>query len=252
MHAPSAILTGAGSGIGQAAAVALAAAGFRLVLVGRRAEALRATAAALPAGAEAIIHPADLTEPGAAAGVIAAAEARFGGVDALINNAGTGDLIPLEKTTPADVERAWRVNTFAPAALILAAWPALARRKGRIINVSSMASFDPFPGFFAYASSKAGVDMLTISAAKEGAAAGIKAFSVNPGAVETPMLRKSFSEQTLPRDQTLKPEDVAGVIVQLAIGSMDDRNGQRVPVLSAAARAWYDQWAPQQRLPGAV
>lgn len=258
MERPVAIVTGAGSGIGLATAQALAAAGFAVVLVGRRAAALDDAAAQLPGGTVCERLPADLATPGEPARVVAEAVARLGRLDVLVSNAGTGELIPVERTTPEDLERAWRINTLAPAALILAAWPVFLRQRGtrpvagRIITVSSMASFDPFPGFFAYASSKAGADSLTVSAAKEGADAGIKAFSVNPGAVETPMLRRSFDTTQLPPDQTLPPSAVASVILQCATGSLDDRNGQRIPVLSAAARAWYDAWAPQQRLPPAL
>ncbi len=258
MTQPVAIVTGAGSGIGRATAAALGAAGFALALVGRRPDALRAVLAELPPGSA--VHPvtADLTLADEPARVVREVMARFGRLDVLINNAGLGELIPLERTTPADVERAWRVNTLAPASLILASWPHFTTRRGpdgvsgRIVNVSSMASFDPFPGFFAYASSKAALDSLTLSAANEGAAVGIKVFSVNPGAVETPMLRQSFTPEQLPPDQTLRPDAVAAVIVQCATGALDDRSGQRIPVLSSAARAWYDAWAPQQRLPGPI
>jgi NAD(P)-dependent dehydrogenase (short-subunit alcohol dehydrogenase family) len=258
MITPVALVTGAGSGIGRAVAEAFSAAGHAVVLVGRREDALRATQAALKPGTMALISVSDLSISGEAERIVQQAVHRLGRLDCLINNAGTGDLIPVERTTPADVERAWRINTLAPAALMLAAWPIFKRQAkpgtvaGRIITVSSMASFDPFPGFFAYASSKAAADSLTLSAAKEGNELGIKAFSINPGAVETPMLRKSFDTTTLPRDQTLDPSTVAEVILQCGLGSHDDRTGQRIPVLSPTARSWYDTWSAQQKLPGAL
>jgi 3-oxoacyl-[acyl-carrier protein] reductase len=254
-HQPVALVTGAGSGIGQEVAAALAATGHALALVGRREDALEATAARLAPGTPCLRIKADLSHEGEPGRVVNACVERFGRVDVLINNAGVGDLIPLAKTTPEDVERALKLNVLAPAALILACWPHFAAQHargepgGRIINVSSMASFDPFPGFFAYAASKAGLDLLTVSSAKEGQDLGIKAFSVNPGAVETPMLRRSFDEKTLPKGAALEPLVVAQIIMECAIGALDGRNGQRIPVLSEAAKAWYTSWAPAQRMP---
>lgn len=255
-----AVITGAGSGIGRATAIALSRLGYAVVLVGRREASLRETLAG-SGSPNGLIHVADLGDPAAAAGVIAATMAKFGRVDVLVNNAGIGRAIPIAQTTIADVEEAWRVNTLGAAALILAAWPVFVRQHGQplwstragcIINVSSMASFDPFPGFFAYASSKAAMDLLTASAAKEGAAVGVRVFSVNPGAVETPMLRASFDEAMISRADTLDPAVVADVISACIRGDLDDRIGQRIPVLSHSAQAWYRDWSASHRMPTAL
>ncbi len=257
---PVAIITGAGSGIGRAAAIALARLGYAVVLVGRREASLLETLAATgsPPG---LAHVADVGDTAAATGVIAATQAKFGRVDVLVNNAGVGRSIPITQTTIADVEEAWRVNTLGAAALMLAAWPVFVRqhsqplwagRAGCVVNVSSMVSFDPFPGFFAYACSKAGMDLLSASAAKEGAAVGVRVFCVNPGAVETPMLRASFDEAMISRADTLDAAVVADVISACVRGDLDDRVGQRIPVLSNSAQAWYRDWSASQRMPTAL
>jgi NAD(P)-dependent dehydrogenase (short-subunit alcohol dehydrogenase family) len=110
------------------------------------------------------------------------------------------------------------------------------------VNVSSIATVDPFPGFFAYAASKAALNLMTASAAKEGANVGIRAFAVAPGAVETPMLRASFDAKAVPPEACLEPESVARVIVACATGLRDADSGRVIPVVPEAARQWLHGW----------
>jgi NAD(P)-dependent dehydrogenase (short-subunit alcohol dehydrogenase family) len=91
-----------------------------------------------------------------------------------------------------------------------------------------MATTDPFPGFFIYAAAKAGVNLMAKSCAKEGREFGIRAFSVAPGAVETPMLRALFSEVQLPPEKCLSPDDVAKVVVECIAGERDTQNGETI------------------------
>jgi NAD(P)-dependent dehydrogenase (short-subunit alcohol dehydrogenase family) len=102
----------------------------------------------------------------------------------------------------------------------------------RIVNVSSVASIDPFPTLTPYGASKAALNTLTRGCANEGAAVGIKAFAVAPGAVETEMLRAIFSEEQVPRSATLHPEQVAEVVVACAVGARDEENGGVVVVVA--------------------
>ncbi|MCW5766499.1 MAG: SDR family oxidoreductase [Phycisphaeraceae bacterium] len=247
---PVAIITGAGSGIGRAAAVALARAGCALVLVGRRREALSQTAALCASAGGVEVIGADVADEPQVRGVIARAVERFGRIDALINNAGYAEVEPVERTTPELLERTFRVNAFAAAWAIHHAWPVFQRqhaasngtRRVCIVNVTSMASIDPFPGFFAYGASKAAANLLAASAAKDGSAIGVRAFAVAPGATETPMLRSAFDEKALPRDQVLDPSRVGEVIAGCVLGRHDEWNGRVIPVLSDAHRPGYAEF----------
>jgi NAD(P)-dependent dehydrogenase (short-subunit alcohol dehydrogenase family) len=220
---PVAIITGAGSGIGRAAARLLAQKGYDLALVGRRAEPLRETASLAGRG---LVVEADITDAAACQRVISTTEEAFGRIDALVNNAGAAPLAPIEKSTPSLIREAFDINALGPAFLIYFAWPVFARQKrGCIVNISTMGTIDPFQGFFAYAAAKASVNLMARSCAKEGKAKGIRAFAIAPGAVETAMLRSNFPERMLPASKTLPPEGVAQVILDCLEGRRDAENG---------------------------
>jgi NAD(P)-dependent dehydrogenase (short-subunit alcohol dehydrogenase family) len=210
--------------------------GFDLVIVGRRLQPLQDAAAIIrreTPDAETHAIAADIGDPDAAAGIIRAAIDRFGRLNALINNAGHAPLLPIHETTPAVLRSAFAVNAIGPGALIAAAWPVfVAQSKGVVVNISTMGTADPFPGFFAYAAAKAAVNSFARSIANEGAAHNIKGFAVAPGAVETPMLRSLFDEKALPTERTLSPDDIARIVAECAIGSRDSQNGTTIFVPS--------------------
>ncbi|MBC7834511.1 MAG: SDR family oxidoreductase [Phycisphaerales bacterium] len=236
--APVAIITGAGSGIGRATALCLWTLGYSLVLVGRDRAKLDSTVRALPAPAPGHENAAqtgtltlaiDIGAPESGVQMVRAAVDRFGRLDALINNAGVAPLASIDHSTPELVEQVFRTNSLAPAAAIAAAWPVFTRqRSGCVVNVSTMATRDPFPGFFAYAASKASVNLMARSCANEGKAIGVRAFAVAPGAVETPLLRSLFPESSLPASACLSPDSVAAVIVACIRGERDDENGETI------------------------
>jgi meso-butanediol dehydrogenase / (S,S)-butanediol dehydrogenase / diacetyl reductase len=236
--APVAIITGAGSGIGQATAIRLAQDGFSLILVGRRRDALERTAESCQ-GPETLIIPADLSIRQEAEGIIDAAHAAAGRIDVIIHSAGHGLAVPVERTTPELFDQTMRINTYAPAWMALRAWPHFLRqRRGCFINIGSMAAIDPYPGFFAYGASKAALSLLTASLAKEGASRKIRAFCIAPGATETPMLRASFDTTAIPPDQVQDPQDVADVVASCIAGDLDALNGKTIPVLPRSAKPW--------------
>ncbi len=227
MHAPVTIITGAGSGIGRATAQELARLGHRLALAGRRHEALLETAALCDNPSVILCHPANLSDDRAAAALVAAVCERFGRIDNLVNCAGIAPMVPIEATTEQHLSDCFGVNTFGPAHLIIRCWPHFAAQKsGRIVNISSLATTDPFAGFFAYAASKSALDSLTRSADREGAAIGVKAFSINLGCVETALLRSFADEVMIPKSRAVAPALVAQLIAQYLNGSRDREHGQ--------------------------
>ncbi len=227
-----ALVTGAGSGIGRAIASMLHTQGFALTLVGRTRSKLEATAASIGAS-DALLIECDLADSERAAGCVDRTLERFGRIDVLVNNAGVAPLVAIEATDEATLESCFWANTFAPAFLITRAWPAFkVQRSGCVVNVSTIGTLDPFAGFFAYAASKSALDSFTRSIASEGKPFGITAYSVNPGAVETPLLRQNFSERKIPPEKALTPETVAAIVVACACGERLQDNGLAIPVPS--------------------
>jgi len=225
-----AVITGAGSGIGRAAALKLAEAGYALVLSGRTESTLDETATQL-GDATYIVHPADVTVPRQCDGLIAAANDRFGRLDVLANIAGYVRMASLPDTDPDTWQTTLATNVSAVHYLTRAAWPIFAMHKtGLIVNISSMASIDPFPGLGAYAAAKAAVNMLTKVTADEGEAIGLRSVAIAPGAVETDMLRSLFSTSDLPADATLDPADVAELIRDCCTGRREFESGQVIRI----------------------
>ena len=225
-----ALITGAGSGIGRALAVRLAGEGYALALASRTESALDETARLL-GDADYYIHPADVADIHQCDDLVAAAASRFSRLDLLAHVAGYAVQASIPDTTPDAWRQSFDVNVAAAYALTRAAWPIFARQNsGLIVNVSSMASIDPFPGFAAYASAKAAVNMLTRVTADEGDPIGLRAVAIAPGAVETPMLRSMFDEKMIPRDATLDPDVVAKVIADCAAGRREFESGAVIRV----------------------
>jgi NAD(P)-dependent dehydrogenase (short-subunit alcohol dehydrogenase family) len=228
--APVAIITGAGSGIGRAVAQALAAEGYAVVLVGRREEPLRETAESInqsQADPATLVHPADITDPDQVDRLVETTTQQFGRIDALINVAGFATLVRLDGLDP----KVWRstidVNLSGPVYLTRACWPKLCEADQPIaVNISSMASRDPFAGLGPYGVAKAGLNMLTFVTAREGEKAGLRAVAIAPGAVETSMLRNMFNQKQLPPDQALAPEQVAELVADCVTGRRSFTSGE--------------------------
>jgi NAD(P)-dependent dehydrogenase (short-subunit alcohol dehydrogenase family) len=224
---PVALITGAGSGIGRAIAKMLNQNGYRLGLLGRRLDALEETKAMCRG--QALCLACDVAAPGEMRRAVAEVADVMGRLDVLVNNAGFAANCPIGGHDEETIRTTLEVNTTAPTIAIASAWNQFQLQgSGCIINVSSMAAIDPFPGFFAYAASKAAVNMLTRVAASEGQSIGVRAFAVCPGAVETPMLRSLFSTAQVPT--AAAPEAVATVVLDCIRGRHDALNGSAVLV----------------------
>jgi NAD(P)-dependent dehydrogenase (short-subunit alcohol dehydrogenase family) len=228
---PAAIVTGAGSGIGRATAVALAGAGWRVALVGRRDGPLRETAAIVEEGAggrgASAVVVGDVGAEADAAKIVDSAVRAFGRLDALVNNAGFVEQRTLAEHDAGQLRAIFEINALGPIRLMAAALPALRAsgrdRGGVIVNISSRAAHDPFPGLGVYGSAKAAVEAACRAVAGEETA--VRAYAIAPGAVETPMLRGLFDEAMLPRSATLRPEDIAREVLACVDGTTDLANG---------------------------
>lgn len=185
-----AIITGAGRGIGAAAAERLAAGGAKLVLAARTEEEVEAVAARLRRqGAQALAVPGDISAPEVVEEIVETALEQFNRVDILVNNAGV--VWPLEEVAEADPDE-WEyniaVNLIAPFALARNVLPVMVDQGyGRILAVSSGAAVTPVAGASAYCAAKAGLDMLTRVLALELAGTGVNANILYPGEVDTAM-----------------------------------------------------------------
>lgn len=158
---------------------------------------------------------------------------RFGRLDVLINNAGWSPAATIPQTTPSVIERVFTLNAMSPTLAISAAWPWFVKqRSGCVVNVSSMATVDPFDTLYAYAAAKASVNLLARSVAKQGAGLGITGYAVAPGAVETDLLRSLVPADQLPPSHTLTPDAVADVIVACVLGKRLHKNGGTILVPS--------------------
>ena len=230
-----ALITGGSSGIGLATAALLIARGFHVAISGRDPHKLAAAAESLGGASSAFV--ADLEDPSEASKLVDDVLARHGRLDIVVNNAGWSPSATIPQTTPEVASRVFALNAVAPTVIIARAWPALVKAAGEgfspaVVNVSSMATRDPFPILYAYAAAKAGVNSLAQSVARQGAPHRIRGFAVAPGAVETPLLRSLVSEAQLPRASTLSPDEVAKVIVACIFGERDAENGTTIYVPS--------------------
>ena len=228
-RAQTAIVTGAGTGIGREIARRLLAMNHGVALVGRTESTLRETAEADEEGS--LIIPGDIGSAETCARIVERTLEHFGGVDVLVNNAGVAPLEKIGETSQDTIRSCLAINLEGPMNLVISCWPHFtSQRRGCIVNISSVASIDPFPGFLAYAASKSGLDSVTRSIVAEGAISGIRGFTINPGAVETAMLRANFDTTLLPEENTLRPADIADFAIGCIRGDHDDLQGRQNPI----------------------
>jgi short-subunit dehydrogenase len=215
-----ALVTGASSGIGEAAARSLAARGAYVVLTARRADRLEALAAEIRAqgiGAEALVIPGDLTEPGEPERIAREAEAWKSRLDVLVNNAGIGRMRFLEALDPqADIRPVMNLDLIAPILLARAALPAmLERRAGCIINVGSISGLAAVPTSAVYAAAKYGLRGFNDALRREVRGMGIDVCLVCPGPVRT-----EFGEHTRRIHGAPEPSAMRTAIPAAAVGRL--------------------------------
>lgn len=192
---PAALVTGASMGLGAVLATLLARQDFDLVITARRPGPLQKTAAALEAeGVRVRAIPGDVADDDHRTAVVDAVE-ELGRLDVLVNNAselGPSPMPPLAAFPPGALRRVFEVNVFAPLFLIQRLLPFLRDRGGLVVNISSDAARGGYEGWGGYGSSKAALDLLSLTLGKELTKAGVFVVSVDPGDMRTEMHQQAF------------------------------------------------------------
>jgi glucose 1-dehydrogenase len=223
-----AIVTGAGSGIGQGIAERLGCEGAKVIVdyVGSAEGAKDTESAIEKAGGEGKIVQADVTRINDVECLVDTAWNQFGSADILVNNAGVEKKSEFWETTEADYDLVMSVNLRGPFFLTQAFVRRLrdAKKPGRIINISSVHEDMVFPGFASYCCSKGGLRMLMRDLAVELGPLGITINNVAPGAIATPINKSLLADKpklnallgNIPLGRMGTPEDVAGMVAYLA------------------------------------
>jgi len=212
MTAKIAIVTGAGSGIGRAVAISLAAKGYRLVLAGRRPEPLEETAGLCDGAAEApLCVPTDVSDEASVAALFQAAVDRYGRVDLLFNNAGVnGGRFHIEDMPLDRFREVVDINLTGAFLCLQAAFRVMKAQEpmgGRIVNNGSISAYSPRPDTVAYCSSKHGVLGLTKAASLEGRKYDIACGQVDIGNAAS-VFSEAFAKGVPQADGSLRPEPV--------------------------------------------
>jgi meso-butanediol dehydrogenase/(S,S)-butanediol dehydrogenase/diacetyl reductase len=235
-----ALVTGGGTGIGAATARRLAADGYAVVVTGRRPAPIREVAAEI--GGLAVV--ADTGVEADAERAVSETVGRFGGLDALVLNAGIGGDGSLVDLAPATFEDVFRVNVAGAFLMARAAISHLHERRGSLVSIASVAGLRAAPSSLAYCSSKAALAMLTRCIALDHGPDGVRANCVCPGWVRTPMADGEMDALGLPsreaayatvtQDVPLRrpstPAEIAGTVAWLLSDDASYVNGAVIPV----------------------
>jgi NAD(P)-dependent dehydrogenase (short-subunit alcohol dehydrogenase family) len=214
------LITGGTSGIGQATALKIAAAGTAkaVVVCGRDQEKIDETLKlAKKQGVKIVAYQADVADEAGCAAFVQALNDKHGGVDILVNNAGRSIRRALESSYDRfhDFERTMDVNYFGALRITMGVLPGMvAKKKGHIINISSIGVLTNAPRFSAYVSSKAALDAWTRCASSEFADRGISFTTINMPLVKTPMIAPTKIYNNVP---TLEPEEAADMIIRAIV-----------------------------------
>ncbi|WP_328834082.1 SDR family oxidoreductase [Streptomyces sp. NBC_00252] len=218
------VVTGGSGGIGGAVARRLAADGMAVVVhyAGSAAKAEAIVESITAAGGTAVAHSGDIAEPAEMAEVFDAAEARFGGIDVVVNTAGIMLLAPLAEMEPDDFDRMHRVNVRGTFVVSRLAARRL-RPGGSLINFSTSVTRLQQPGYGGYAATKGAVEAMTLILARELRGRDVTVNAVAPGPTATPLFVEGKSEELIakiaaaaPLERLGTPQDIAEAVAFLA------------------------------------
>jgi short-subunit dehydrogenase len=254
-------ITGASSGIGATLAKELARHGHAITLVARREDLLRALAAEL-APAKVHVAPWDLSDPTRADGWIGAAEDALGPIDVLVNNAGVQIVAPTAAVDPAEGDRLLAIDLLSPLRLTRAVLPGmLARRRGTIVDVSSMAGLAPTPGMTHYNAAKAGLAAASESLRGELRGTGVHVVTVYPGIIASTEMAKAALEKYEPSKLlSAFPRGTEEELARLVRVAIDKKHARVIYPRSGAMSRWFpgatrwlmDRFTPPLRALGPV
>lgn len=220
----TALVTGAGSGIGQDIAVKLAQMGANVVITGRKEAPLKETAA-LHGNISYIVADAGKTED--VSRILAEIKQKFNRLDIIVNNAGMAPVTPIAEQTLAEFYTVFNINVRAVVDLTTQALPLLKESKGSIVNIGSAVANQPLPNMSVYSASKAALKTLTFVWAKELAKDGIRVNNIAVGPIETPIYDKtelSAEEAQAHKDRVTslvplgrfgQPKDISAIVALL-------------------------------------
>jgi NAD(P)-dependent dehydrogenase (short-subunit alcohol dehydrogenase family) len=260
-----ALVTGAGTGIGRATAVAFANAGTRgIVLAGRRKSELEVTANLIAdLGAVPLVIPTDVTREAEIESLISDALEKFGRLDACFNNAGSlGAFRPVWDLSEQDFDQVIAVNLKGVWMCCKHQITTMRRlgKGGSIVNTSSWLAHGAFPGSSVYSASKAALDGMIRALAQETATDGIRVNNVNPGIIETEMFRAAAADSDADRPfvhhtpvrRLGQPQDVADAVVWLSSDAARFVTGQNILIDGGYTipghRAWATDAAASQQM----
>ena len=235
-----ALVTGGGTGIGAAIARRLSADGYDVAVTGRRADPIEEVAAEV----DGLAVVADTRVAADASRAVAEAVDRFGGLDALVLNAGVGGVGSLLDLEPEVFEDVLRVNVTGAFLTARAAIPHLLERRGAIVGIASVSALRAAPESLAYCSSKAALAMLMQCIALDHGADGVRANCLCPGWVRTPMANSEIdtlgldsregayavATQDVPLRRPSEPEEIAAAAAWLLSEDASYLNGAVIPV----------------------
>ena len=218
-----ALVTGAGSGIGAEVAARLAHDGAAVGVNGLTSDEVADTAARITAGGgRAVALVGDVSDPDDAERMVREVDEQLGGLHVLVNNAGLQEHTPFLELDLATWRRQLSVDLDGAFLMALAACRVMAPRGGGVVlNVTSVHEHQPRPGYAAYCAAKAGLSMLTKVLARELAGQGIRAVSVAPGAIETPIQGERSAQDVreqeagIPAGRLGTPAEVAALVSYL-------------------------------------
>jgi NAD(P)-dependent dehydrogenase (short-subunit alcohol dehydrogenase family) len=227
LRGASALVTGAGRGIGRAIALSLAREGARVTAVARTASQLESLVREIEAaGGRAVSHAGDLRQRGVCEAAVARAVEAHDGLQVLVNNAGVGGHAPVAETSDESWDEILGTNLTAVFRLTRATLPHLARQGGHVFMISSLAGTNAIAGMAAYCASKAALDHFAQCLMLEVRQQGVKVTTLAPGSVDTGFGGRG--EGAGGRDSwMLRPEDVAGAVLDL-LRTRDDAHLSRV------------------------